>query len=170
MNNKNIINRLMDPMRLYILLCLGFFSCQPFSTNHSEAELEIGPKIQKAFIHPQNGYSQVVEVNTNGIRTLYVSGQIGDGEGLAEQMRSALKNLEQELMSCGATMKDIVKMNTYIVDYSPDQLEIFRNVRKDVMGEVNMPASTLVGVEALALDKWIIEIEAVAILADTGKD
>jgi enamine deaminase RidA (YjgF/YER057c/UK114 family) len=55
-------------------------------------------------------------------------------------------------------------MNTYIVDYQPEQLEIFRNVRKEVMGDEKMPASTLVGVTALARPEWLIEIDAVAVV------
>jgi enamine deaminase RidA (YjgF/YER057c/UK114 family) len=61
-------------------------------------------------------------------------------------------------------MDDVVKMNTYIVDYGPESLEVFRGVRKELMGEADMPASTLVGVAALALPEWLIEIEAVAVV------
>ncbi|MBT8321368.1 MAG: hypothetical protein KJO90_06840 [Eudoraea sp.] len=43
-------------------------------------------------------------------------------------------------------------------------LAIFRQVRKEVMGNEKMPASTLVGVESLALPEWLIEIEAIAII------
>lgn len=119
----------------------------------------------KTFFSQTNGYSQVVAVETNEMKTFYVSGQIGEGEDLEAQMRSALANLEKELATAKATMKDIVKMNTYIVNYDPStDLETFRNVRKEVMGDEKMPASTLVGVQSLALPEWLIEIEAVAVV------
>ncbi len=113
----------------------------------------------------QNGYSQAVVVEGNGIRTIYVSGQIGVGETLEEQMRSVLANLTTQLGNAGATLADVIKMNTYIVDYKQADLEVFREVRREVMGDENMPASTLVGVTSLARSEWLIEIEAVAVLS-----
>lgn len=120
--------------------------------------------LQKEFINPGSGYSQVVSVATNNIKTLYISGQIGVGNNLETQMRSALNNLKIQLDASGATYSDIVKMNTYIVNYRPEYLDIFRDVRKEIMGDKDMPASTLVGVQSLATDKWLIEIEATAIV------
>lgn len=126
--------------------------------------LEQNPRFEKEFINQQNGYSQIVAVTTGATKTLYVSGQIGTGDDLAAQMKSALANLKTELAAAGATFKDIVKMNTYIVDYKPSDLDVFRNTRKEIMGDAKMPASTLVGVTALALPEWLIEIEAVAVI------
>ena len=103
-------------------------------------------------------------ITTGNLKTIHISGQIGVGETLDAQMRSALGKLKALLEGQGATMKDIVKMNTYIVDYGPESLEVFRGVRKELMGDTDMPASTLVGVEALALPEWLIEIEAVALV------
>ena len=120
--------------------------------------------ITKEFINPASGYSQVVSVTSGGVKTLYVSGQIGKGEDLEAQMRSALSNLKSQLTAAGATFDDIVKMNTYIVDYGPEQLSIFRGVRKEIMGDEDMPASTLVGVQSLAREEWLIEMEAIAIV------
>jgi enamine deaminase RidA (YjgF/YER057c/UK114 family) len=79
-------------------------------------------------------------------------------------MRSAISKLKDLLKREGATTFDVVKMNTYIVGYGPETLEVFRRVRKEELGDADMPASTLVGVEALALPGWLIEIEAVAVL------
>jgi len=121
------------------------------------------PEFKTEFINPASGYSQVVKVQNEELITLYISGQIGEGEDLDTQMRSALENLRQQLEAGGAGFKDIVKMNTYIVDYRPEDLDVFRGVRKEIMGDTDMPASTLVGVQALALPEWKIEIEAIAI-------
>lgn len=120
-------------------------------------------EFQTEFINPASGYSQVVKVQNEEMITLYVSGQVGEGEDLDAQMRSALENLRLQLEAGGASFDDIIKMNTYIVDYQPEDLDVFRGVRKEIMGDTDMPASTLVGVQALALPEWIIEIEAIAI-------
>ena len=37
-------------------------------------------------------------------------------------------------------------------------------VRKELLGDTDMPASTLVGVEALGRSEWGVEIEAIAVL------
>lgn len=122
---------------------------------------------EKAYIDTHNGYSEAVVVESAGVRTLYISGQVGEGADLEAQMRSALARLMKLLGDQGASMADVVKMNTYIVDYGPESLQVFRGVRKELMGEADMPASTLVGVEALAIPEWLIEIEAVAVVPAT---
>ncbi|MFD2910024.1 RidA family protein [Flavobacterium ardleyense] len=64
-----------------------------------------------------------------------------------------------------ATFKDVVKMNTYIVNFQAEiDLPIFRKVRKAFLGTENYPASTLVGIQALGNKEWLIEIEAVAVV------
>lgn len=96
-------------------------------------------------------------------KMLHISGQIGEGETLEKQMRSALAKIEGLLDSEGATYEDLVKINTYIVDYDSTDLAVFRGVRKEIFGDSITPASTLVGVQALALPAWKIEIDAIAI-------
>ena len=129
------------------------------------ARAAVGQHLSIHHINTHDGYSEAVTSEINGVKTIYVSGQIGKGDSFEAQMRSALSNLEATLDAAGANMNDIVKMNTYIVDYTPETLEVFRRVRKELMGELKMPASTLAGVQALALPDWKIEIEAIAIVS-----
>lgn len=140
--------------------------CQP---RHPEIPEVPEEKVffEKSFIDMHDGYSEAVVVTTDNLKTIYISGQIGEGEDLESQMRSALDKLKALLRKQGASMFDVVKMNTYIVDYGPQTLEVFRKVRKEELGDKDMPASTLVGVDALALPGWLIEIEAVAVLPAT---
>ena len=121
--------------------------------------------IKKEYIEPNEGFSQTVVVKTRNFRTLYISGQIGDGTDLEAQTISTFQNLEKQLANCNATFKNVVKMNTYIVNFNPEMdLPIFRKVRKHFLGNENYPASTLVGVESLGRKEWLIEIEAIAVL------
>lgn len=120
----------------------------------------------KEYINPNEGFSQTVAVTTGNIKTLYISGQIGEGKNLEEQTIATFKNLEQELKNGNATFKDVVKMNTYIVNFTPEiDLPIFRKVRKEFLGHENYPASTLVGIQALGKKEWLIEIEVIAVVA-----
>ena len=122
--------------------------------------------IQKEYIDPSEGFSQTVIVKTGNYKTLYISGQIGSGTDLESQTLATFKNLETQLYQANATFKDVVKMNTYIVNFKPEtDLPIFRKVRKEFLGTENYPASTLVGVESLGRNEWLIEIEAIAVIA-----
>ncbi len=121
--------------------------------------------IEKEYIEPNEGFSQTVVVKTGNFKTLYISGQIGDGIDLQAQTIATFQNLERQLQYCNATFKDVVKMNTYIVNFNPEiDLPIFRKVRKSFLGNENYPASTLVGIQSLGRKEWLIEIEAIAVV------
>ena len=121
--------------------------------------------IEKEYIEPNEGFSQTVVVKTGNFKTLYMSGQIGDGANLEAQTITTFQNLEKQLQNCNATFKDVVKMNTYIVNFNPEaDLPIFRKVRKQFLGNENYPASTLVGIQSLGRKEWLIEIEAIAVI------
>ena len=121
--------------------------------------------IEKEYIEPNEGFTQTVVVKTGNFKTLYISGQIGDGANLEAQTITTFQNLEKQLQNCNATFKDVVKMNTYIVNFNPEaDLPIFRKVRKQFLGNENYPASTLVGILSLGRKEWLIEIEAIAVI------
>ncbi len=121
--------------------------------------------IEKEYIEPNEGFSQTVVVKTGNFKTLYISGQIGDGANLEAQTIATFQNLEKQLQNCNATFKDVVKMNTYIVNFNPEvDLPIFRKVRKQFLGNEDYPASTLVGIQSLGKNEWLIEIEAIAVV------
>jgi enamine deaminase RidA (YjgF/YER057c/UK114 family) len=124
--------------------------------------------INPADIHKPRGYSHAVAVE--GGRTIYISGQVAvDREGnpvgkgdLRAQAEKASENLLAALKAAGASAADIVKMNTYVVGYKPEDYRIIRDVRARMFADVEPPASTLVGVAALAIDGLLIEMEAIA--------
>ena len=121
--------------------------------------------IEKEYIEPNEGFTQTVVVKTGNFKTLYISGQIGDCANLEAQTITTFQNLEKQLQNCNATFKDVVKMNTYIVNFNPEaDLPIFRKVRKQFLGNEDYPASTLVGIQSLGKNEWLIEIEAIAVV------
>ena len=126
-------------------------------------------------INPQGvsqptGYTHVVA--SDGRRIVFVSGQIAiDGQGrlvgegdLGKQAEQVFQNLKACLAAAGATFEDVVKMTTYVVNYSADQRPVIVAVRQKYLPADKPPASTLVGVQALARPDLLIEIEAVAVL------
>ena len=133
-------------------------------------------KPSKEFISPKNliapgpaGYSHVAKVNRGSI--VYLSGQVPSdasgklvGEGDFEaQVEQIFANLKIAVEAAGATMADIVKLNSYLVaEVSQDDLPKMRAIRDRYLDREKPPASTLVVVSRLARPGWLIEIEAVA--------
>ncbi|MBT8209603.1 MAG: RidA family protein [Eudoraea sp.] len=144
---------------MLLSIALLFYSCNPVT----EKPVGLNP-VSKSYYDQHNGYSEAVVITSASHKTIYISGQIGDGQDLETQMRSAIEKLKALLDKMGGSTSDIVKMNTYIVGYDEVQLESFRKVRKELLGDEKMPASTLVGVQSLAKKDWLIEIDAVAVI------
>ena len=115
-------------------------------------------------------YTQVVAAT--GGETVYIAGQVAlDAEGntvgkgdLAAQTQQVMENLRVALEAAGATFADVVKITTYVVGYRPEHRRAIAEVRSRYFPEGKPPASTLVGVQALAGPDWLIEIEAIAVI------
>ena len=121
-----------------------------------------------ATLPPPVGYSHVAKVTGT---LVYVAGQVSSdasgklvGEGDFEaQVEQVFKNVKLALDAAGASMADIVKLNTYLVaEVSQDDLPKMRAIRDRYLNKEKPPASTLVVVSRLARPGWLIEIEAVA--------
>jgi enamine deaminase RidA (YjgF/YER057c/UK114 family) len=116
------------------------------------------------------GFSQVVVAS--GSRIVHTAGQVSIDEAgklvgagdLAEQTAQAMRNVGLALAAAGATYADVVKITTYVVGYKPEQRSVIGKARAPFFASGKPPASTLVGVAALALPEWLVEIEAVAIV------
>ena len=115
------------------------------------------------------GYTHVVEATGPG-RIVYIAGQLGlkpDGKIAGDfraQCVQAFENLKTALTSVGATFHDVVKLNNYLVDIGTN-LSIYREVRDKYVDTAKPPASTTVGVPALARPDALFESEAVVLLA-----
>ena len=118
------------------------------------------------------GYAQIV--TATGGKTIYIAGQgaydtdgklVGEGNHYAQTVQ-ALSNVLTALKAAGATPADIVKMTIYVVGLDAEVLGAFLRGVKDATAGQPMPptASTMVGVERLAWDPMLIEIEAVAVI------
>jgi enamine deaminase RidA (YjgF/YER057c/UK114 family) len=115
-------------------------------------------------------FSQVVAAT--GTRTVYTAGQVaidergtvvGPGD-LASQTAQCMRNVGLALAAAGAGYADIVKITTYVVNYKPEHRAIIGAARAPFFANRTPPASTLVGVSALAVPDWLVEIEAVAVV------
>jgi enamine deaminase RidA (YjgF/YER057c/UK114 family) len=99
-----------------------------------------------------------------GRKLIFVSGR-GPRDRKADmetQMRQTLESIGKVLDVAGASMKDIVILRAYFVNIERD-LPVYRKVRKEYLSKP-YPASTSIGVTALAMPDLQIEIEAVAVI------
>jgi enamine deaminase RidA (YjgF/YER057c/UK114 family) len=127
--------------------------------------------ISPTTLPPPVGYSHIAKASKG--TTIYIAGQVSSdaagklvGEGNFEaQVEQVFGNLKLAVEAAGATIADIVKMNTYLVA-SVDQAEVpkLRAIRNRHINTAKPPASTLVVVTRLANPGWLIEIEAVAVI------
>ena len=114
-------------------------------------------------------YTQVVVAL--GRRMIFVAGQVSiDAAGklvapgdFAGQVKQVFANLGTALEGAGATPADVTKITIYIVGYKPELRPLLGEARSAVFGPMTLPASTLVGVQALAEPGFLIEVEAIAV-------
>jgi enamine deaminase RidA (YjgF/YER057c/UK114 family) len=120
---------------------------------------------------PPPGYSYVVETSGPS-RIVYFAGQLGlDTEnkfvGSAGDFRAqctqAFDNMTLALNAAGAAWRDVVKINNFLVGIESN-MAAFREVRDRYLNAKAPPASTTIGVPALARPGGLFEIEAIAVL------
>lgn len=119
----------------------------------------------------QSATSQAVL--SEGTKLLHVSGQValtvegqlvGAGD-LAAQTEQVLKNLTNVLESVGASAANVVRLRTFIVDFSPEQFPAVASAIGAFFGATTPSANSVIGVSALAMPGLLVEIEADAVLS-----
>ncbi len=113
-------------------------------------------------------FTQVVTATPG--RIVFISGQVGwDEEGrvvsseYGPQVQKAFANLRLALAGAGAGPEHVAKITSFIVDHDELKLEPFRKEVGRLFGD-RLPASTLLGVERLARDDLLFEVEAIAVV------
>lgn len=117
------------------------------------------------------GYTNAVTVT--GGKMVFIAGQVAfDQKGgivgrgdLRAQFRQTYENVRLALAAAGATPDDVVKLNTYVVNWDPaTHRAIQREERARFFTGANPPASTTVGIQGLAIDGLLVEIEVIAVV------
>lgn len=107
----------------------------------------------------------------SGRRLVFVSGQVAtDADGnlvgagdLAAQARQAFANVGRALAAVGARPDQVARLGIFVVGHRPEFLPAISEARIAVFGD-HRPADTLLGVETLAEDGRLIEVEATAVI------
>jgi enamine deaminase RidA (YjgF/YER057c/UK114 family) len=132
--------------------------------------------MEKQFINPAGLHdpSQFFThvITARGGTMVFISGQsaldehrriVGHGD-MRAQVRKAFSNLKLALEAAGATPEDVVKLTIFVKDYEPEDLGPIEEGLDSCFGLGREFASTLVGVERLALDGLLVEVEAIAVI------
>jgi reactive intermediate/imine deaminase len=94
----------------------------------------------------------------SGVAPVDGAGRLVGGEDVVAQTRQVFANLEKVLQAAGAGFGDVLKVTVYMTDVA-DRTRV-NGVRQQYFGN-SRPASTLIGIKALAIEGMKIEIEAV---------
>jgi len=115
-------------------------------------------------------YTQVVVAQ--GRRMVFIAGQVSiDADGnlvapgdFAGQVKQVFANLRTALRGAGATPADVTKLTIFVVGYTPALRAVIGEARAAIFRAGELPASTLVGVQALAEPGYLLEVEAIAVV------
>ena len=121
---------------------------------------------------PIGAYSALAQVNAG--RLLFLAGQVGlDADGnpvgkgdVAAQTRQVYQNLGQVLAGAGASFSNVVEFTTYLV--GRNSIEPFVQARTAVFSDIfpngDYPPNTLLLIDGLVREEFLVEIKAVAAL------
>jgi enamine deaminase RidA (YjgF/YER057c/UK114 family) len=167
-----------QPLTGAAIVCLherrcGDIARSPSNEGHMAGSLRFhNPKT----LAPPPGYSTVVEA-TGPSRTVYFAGQlgvdaankfVGEPGDFRAQCVQAFDNMTLALQAAGARWADVVKINNFLVAIESN-VAAFREVRDRYLNAKAPPASTTIGVPALARPGGLFEIEAIAVLPAKAK-
>ncbi len=128
------------------------------------------------FINPPGmsvgSYSHAVGIDLPGGRLVLLSGQVAMDaagavtastfEGQVEQVFDALTTV---LGASGARWTDVLKLNVYLCDITPERVRVFREIRTRRLAG-HKPASTLVGTSGLVHADLMLEVEATVFIPE----
>jgi enamine deaminase RidA (YjgF/YER057c/UK114 family) len=109
---------------------------------------------------PVIGFSRAIRIDDRVL--VSGTGPVGaDDADVATQMSRCIQIVEQALAELGATLDDVVRTRTYLVDAG--DWEAVGKVHGEAFGTAR-PAATMVVVSGLLDPRWTVEMEAEALL------
>ncbi|MDP9896844.1 enamine deaminase RidA (YjgF/YER057c/UK114 family) [Variovorax boronicumulans] len=123
-----------------------------------------------ALAQPNGHFSQATVADAKG-RLLFISGMTAraadgtiTGVGNIElQTRQVCENLKAACEAAGGSLKDICRVDVYVRNI--EHFDIIHKVRREFF-ESPVPASTMVEVAKMVKPDYLIEISAIAVLAN----
>ena len=139
--------------------------------------MDVGIGCHKEYLNPkelfpslQYGFSQIVVCQSG--KTIYLSGQVAWNEkqqivgfdDLRAQTRQTLSNIKTAMTVAGGSLTDVVSMRIYVVKEKLEETHHISEALKEFFPAERAPATTWIGVHALANRDFLIEIEAIGVI------
>lgn len=128
-------------------------------------------RVNPATLYPADGFAHAIAAT--GGRTVYVGGQVAsdlDGTILApgdyeKQGDIAMRNVALALAAAGASVDDLVQLNVYVVDGTPDHQKQALAGLASAASELGMRRTTMkvLGVQALGSPEALVEYDGIAV-------
>lgn len=121
---------------------------------------------------PLGLYSQAMRTRSSDL--VFVAGQVavdldgnlvGEGDAGA-QTRQVLENIGRVLTAAGASLSNVVELTTYVVGRESIQsfIEARTGLFREMFPDGDYPPNTLLVVDGLVKEEFLIEIKAVAVV------
>src|SRR6266478_8153826 len=119
---------------------------------------------------PSGHFSQAIEIEAKG-RLVFISGMtsrradgtiagIGDVEA---QTRQVCENIKAAVEAAGGTLDDVCRVDVYVRNM--EHFDAIHKVRREYF-KPPLPASTMVEITKMTSPEYLIEISAIAVVAD----
>lgn len=125
-----------------------------------------------SLLPPTQGLYAQIAVAPAG-RLAFISGQlayeasgafVGAGDYAAQAFK-AFENLKAAIIAAGGRPENLVRMTIYVVDYELKLSRAIFGAAREVFGDDwPVTSSVLLGVKALAMPEWLIEVDAIVAL------
>jgi enamine deaminase RidA (YjgF/YER057c/UK114 family) len=111
-------------------------------------------------------------VVAEGTRLVFIAGQVavnekgefvGEGD-MRAQARQVFENLKRCLTAAGAGFENLVRLDTYAVDMSPEARAAIFETRREYLPADALPAGATIGVASLGSPRILLEIQGMAVL------
>jgi enamine deaminase RidA (YjgF/YER057c/UK114 family) len=130
----------------------------------------------KAYLNPselfpseQYGFSQMVTADHG--KLVFFSGQVAwnekqefMGDDLGTQTMEALRNVERAVKIAGGTLADVVSLRIYIRHDQIEEDRLVSEALKAFFPAGKLPTATFIGVPSLANERFLVEIEPIAVI------
>jgi len=128
--------------------------------------------LQPADLFPSADYGFAQVVAAEGKKILFCAGQTAwdkdnnliGADDLGKQMEKTLENISIALAAAGGTMQDVCRLTIYVVNYNPGMLDTIAAELAKAFDKDSLPANTLLGIQALAVPEFLVEMEATAVI------
>jgi enamine deaminase RidA (YjgF/YER057c/UK114 family) len=112
-------------------------------------------------------------IMAKGSKMVFIAGQVAEDDGklvgagdMGAQSRQVFANIGRCLKAAGARPDQVTKLTIFVANYKRDYLPQIEEGRVLLFGN-HKPTDTLVGVAALSHPDYMLEVDAVAVVADS---